>query len=55
MIFTQIGLEPERIKMYNMSSTMAVNFVEASIEMTEKIIELGPNPFRENTNHHKGA
>jgi len=32
--------------MYNMSSAMANQFVEATNEMTEKITELGINPLR---------
>ena len=42
----QIGLEPERVRMYNMSSAMAGGFVEAVKEMTDKITDLGPNPLR---------
>jgi hypothetical protein len=32
--------------MYNMSSAMASQFVEATIEMTENIMKLGTNPLR---------
>jgi len=32
--------------MYNLSSAMARQFVEATKEMTEKITRLGPNPLR---------
>ena len=45
-LLNQIGLEPERVRMYNMSSAMAGGFVEAVKEMTDKITELGPNPLR---------
>jgi coenzyme F420-reducing hydrogenase delta subunit len=38
-----------------MSSAMANQFVEAAKEMTDQIIKLGPNPFRNLKNHHKGA
>ena len=42
----QIGLEPERINMYNLSSAMAGSFVSAAEEMTETVKALGPNPLR---------
>lgn len=40
-------MEPERVRMFNMSSAMAGGFVSAAQEMTEKIVELGPNPLRD--------
>lgn len=45
-LLIEIGLEPERVRMYNLSAAMAGNFVEATKEMTTKIRELGPNPLR---------
>ena len=42
----QIGLEPERVRMFNLSSAMAGQFAAAASEMTEKIAELGINPLR---------
>ena len=42
----QIGLEPERIGMYNLSSAMAQKFAEAAREMTERVQAMGPNPLR---------
>ena len=41
----QIGLEPERIKMFNMSSAMAEAFVIAATDMTETIATLGRSPL----------
>lgn len=41
-----IGLEPERVRMFNLSSAMAAQFAEAVTEMTEQIKRLGPNPLR---------
>ena len=46
-LLNEIGLEPERVKMFNLSSAMAGQFVEAAKEMTEKIVKLGLNPLRE--------
>lgn len=45
-LLTQIGLEPERVRMFNMSAAMASEFVAAANAMTESISELGPNPLR---------
>lgn len=33
--------------MYNISSAMAAQFVQAAIEMTEQVEQLGPNPLKE--------
>jgi F420-non-reducing hydrogenase iron-sulfur subunit len=41
-----VGLEAERVRMFNMSSAMAGQFVEAAAEMTATVTELGPNPLR---------
>jgi len=46
VLLQQIGLEAERVRMFNMSSAMAGGFAAAAKEMTEKIGELGPNPLR---------
>lgn len=42
----EIGLEGERVRMFNMSAAMATAFVAAAEEMTEQVAELGPNPLR---------
>ncbi len=41
-----IGLEAERIRLFNLSSAMAGEFVLAAKAMTEQIQKLGPNPLR---------
>jgi coenzyme F420-reducing hydrogenase delta subunit len=46
-LFTQIGLEPDRVRMFNMSSAMAGEFVKAATEMSEQIKKLGPSPLRD--------
>jgi coenzyme F420-reducing hydrogenase delta subunit len=51
----EIGLEPERIEMFNLSAAMASNFVEATVEMTEKIKTLGPNPLNPREQREEGA
>lgn len=42
----EIGLEPERVRMFNLSSAMATEFAEAVRQMREQIAKLGPNPLR---------
>ncbi|MBM3694986.1 MAG: hydrogenase iron-sulfur subunit [Actinobacteria bacterium] len=42
----EIGLEPGRVEMFNMSAAMAAEFVTAVTEMTERINEMGPSPLR---------
>lgn len=45
-LLEQIGMDPNRIQMFNMSSAMAGEFVRVAHEMTELISKLGPNPLR---------
>lgn len=45
-LLTTIGLEADRVKMYNLSAAMAGEFVNAAKTMTEQIYSLGPNPLR---------
>lgn len=42
----EVGLEPERAEMYNLSSSQGPRFAEIAREMTEKIRELGPSPIK---------
>lgn len=43
----EIGMEPERVQMYNLSSAMGPRFAEIATEMTEKIKNIGPSPVRD--------
>jgi len=45
-LLVEVGLEPERVEMYNMSSAMGAKFAEVATEFTERIKALGPNPAR---------
>jgi len=45
-LLEQIGLEPDRVRMFNLSSAMAGQFAKAAEEMNEQIVELGPSPLR---------
>jgi F420-non-reducing hydrogenase iron-sulfur subunit len=42
----QIGLESERIEMFNLSSAMGPQFAGYATEMAEAIQELGPSPLK---------
>jgi F420-non-reducing hydrogenase iron-sulfur subunit len=45
-LLAEVGIEPERVEMYNMSSAMGARFAEAATEFTQRIKELGPNPAK---------
>jgi len=45
-LLAELGIEPERVEMFNMSSAMGVKFAEVATEFTQRIKELGPNPVR---------
>ena len=40
-LLDELGIEPERLEMYNMSAAMANRFAEVANEMTERIRSLG--------------
>jgi F420-non-reducing hydrogenase iron-sulfur subunit len=55
-LLTELGIEPERVEMYNMSSAMGAKFAEVATEFTQRIKELGPNPVkREGVSPHAAA
>ena len=41
----QIGLEGERIRMFNISSAMGAQFAESAAELTKKIQDIGRSPL----------
>ena len=41
-LLAEVGIEPERVEMYNLSSAMGGRFAEIVEEMTTRIKELGP-------------
>lgn len=45
-LLEEIGLEPERVRMVNVSAGMGVQFAENAKDMSETITALGPNPLR---------
>jgi coenzyme F420-reducing hydrogenase delta subunit len=55
-LLAEVGLEPERVEMYNMSSAMGAKFAEVATEFTERIKQLGPSPVkREGVDAHAAA
>ncbi len=45
-VLKEIGIEPERVEMYNLSSAQGQRFADIANEMVEKIKELGPSPVK---------
>lgn len=46
MLLEEIGMEGDRVRMYNLSSGEAPTFVTYAKEMTENIKTLGTNPLK---------
>jgi F420-non-reducing hydrogenase iron-sulfur subunit len=42
--FTQMGIEPERVEMFNLSSSEGPRFAAIAKEMVERAYKLGPSP-----------
>jgi F420-non-reducing hydrogenase iron-sulfur subunit len=42
-----MGLEPERIEMFNLSSSEGPRFAAIAKEMAERALKLGPSPLRQ--------
>jgi coenzyme F420-reducing hydrogenase delta subunit len=45
-LLSEVGLDPERVKMFHMSAAMAETFVENAVEIVSSIEALGANPLR---------
>ncbi len=45
-VLEEIGLEGDRVRMYNLSSSEGPTFAAYAREMTEHIRALGPNPLK---------
>ncbi len=46
MMLQEIGIEPERLEMFNLSSAEGTRFAEIVTEMSERIAKLGLSPLR---------
>jgi F420-non-reducing hydrogenase iron-sulfur subunit len=45
-ILSEIGLEPERVEMFNLSSAEGPRFAQIVTEMSTRLAKLGPSPLR---------
>lgn len=45
-ILAEIGLEPERLEMFNLSSAEGARFAEIVTTMSQRLAKLGPSPLR---------
>jgi len=45
-VLEEVGIEPERVEMFNLSSGQGPRFAEIAREMVERIRQLGPSPIR---------
>jgi coenzyme F420-reducing hydrogenase delta subunit len=45
-VLEELGMEPGRVEMFNLSAGEGPRFVEIAKEMTERIRALGPSPLR---------
>lgn len=44
-LLKRIGMDPDRVEMFNLSSAMGPRFAEISQEMAQRIQDLGPSPI----------
>jgi coenzyme F420-reducing hydrogenase delta subunit len=45
-VLAEIGLDPERLEMFHVSSAEGPQFARVAIEMTERALRLGPSPVK---------
>jgi F420-non-reducing hydrogenase iron-sulfur subunit len=45
-LLAEVGIEPERLEMFQLSAAMGSRFAEIVEEMSARISKLGPSPFR---------
>lgn len=45
-LLDEIGLEPERLDIFNLSSSEGARFAEIASEMSQRLTKLGPSPLR---------
>jgi F420-non-reducing hydrogenase iron-sulfur subunit len=49
-LLDEIGIEGDRVRMYNLSSGEGPTFAAYAREMTENITKIGPNPLKKKAN-----
>ena len=45
-LLEEVGIEPERVEMYNLSSSEGPRFAAIAKEVAERAFKLGPSPMR---------
>ena len=45
-LLEEVGIEPERLEMFNIGASDAPLFASAANEMTDRARRLGPNPLK---------
>jgi F420-non-reducing hydrogenase iron-sulfur subunit len=45
-LLKEVGIEPERLEMYNLSSAQGQRFAAIANDMADKVRALGPSPLR---------
>ena len=50
-VLEDIGIEPERVAMYNLSSAQGLRFAEIARDMVDKIMAIGPTPVQGSEAH----
>lgn len=50
----EIGIEPERLEMFNLSAAQGPRFAQIVREMTERIERLGPSPLKTGVKDSRG-
>ena len=48
-LLQEVGIEPERVEMFNLSSSEGPRFAEIARMMTERIKRLGPSPVKKSS------
>lgn len=48
-LLQEVGIEPERVEMFNLSSSEGPRFAEIARMMTERIKRLGPSPIKKSS------
>ncbi len=46
-LLKEVGIEPERLEMYNLSSAQGQRFAAIANDMAEKVRALGPSPIKQ--------
>ncbi|MFH1008193.1 MAG: hydrogenase iron-sulfur subunit [Candidatus Latescibacterota bacterium] len=54
-ILGDLGIDPGRVEMFNMSAAQGVRFAEVATQMVEQIEKLGPNPLRMQSDESQSA